>query len=205
MPLMSTRFSDNFPPSRGRTHEVTGAGAYAFAAIMAGALNAQGPVVWLAQSWTAEQINPIGLLPYCDPHKLLMVRAPSAVDMLAASEEALRSGAVPLVVAEITEPLTLTAGRRLQLAAKEGRATGLMIVPGGMGSNAAQTRWQADPRLAAASLGATRGDSTCWRWSLIKNKSGTLAGWDLYWNDKANRLSVAAATGERAISAPLSI
>jgi len=62
-----------------------------------------------------------------------------------------------------------------------------------MGSNAAETRWQAaplfDPEEAA--------DSTLMRWLLIKNKSGTLEAWDVRWNHAARRLDVVSPTGQR--------
>ncbi|WP_178390791.1 hypothetical protein [Rhodovulum sulfidophilum] len=61
------------------------------------------------------------------------------------TEEARRSGTVPLVVTELTKPLGLTPGRRLQLAARDGNATALSIIAEGAGSNAAETRWGNPP------------------------------------------------------------
>ena len=130
-----------------------------------------------------EGINPMGLQRYCDPHRVLIGKCNDAADVLAATEEALRSGVVSLVIAELTQPLSLTAGRRLQLAAEAGAATGLMIVRDGMGSNATQTRWQVSPVFSPD-------DSTQMRWSLNKNKSGTKMNWDIRWDEKARRVSV---------------
>ena len=101
--------------------------------------------LWFVERWVREGINPMGLQRYCDPHRVLIGKCNDAADVLAATEEALRSGVVSLVIAELTQPLSLTAGRRLQLAAEAGAATGLMIVRDGMGSNATQTRWQVSP------------------------------------------------------------
>ncbi|MDA5093817.1 hypothetical protein O2N63_06920 [Aliiroseovarius sp. KMU-50] len=215
---MSTRFADLFPPRRGRTHEVTGAGAHAFAALLAGRL--KGDVVWLIEAWRSDTLNPLGIFPFCDPSKLLMVHAPSPTDLLAAMEEALRSGSVALVVAEVSEALSLKAGRRLQLAAEAGRVTGLVIIPEGKGSNAAQTRWRAEPLPPAqTTLSDHRPGPPRWRWSLVKNKAGATPAWDVMWTlsgkedrhdeyadihtGKTGHLSVVAASGERAVSAPL--
>jgi protein ImuA len=125
----------------------------------------------------------MGLIPYCDPHHILIGKCPTPTDVLAATEEALRSGVVPYVIAEISKPLTLKAGRRLQLAADQGRATGIMIIPQGMGSNAAQTRWDARPKFSAP-------NDALMQWSLVKNKSGTVASWDVRWNEETHHISV---------------
>lgn len=189
---MTASLFDIFPPRKGRMHEVCGPGATGFAAVLAA--QGRGPVLWVAESWRRETLNPLGLADFTDPARLLMARAGDATEVLAVTEEALRDGAVPLVVAEIGAPLSLTAGRRLQLAAKAGRATGLCLIPDGMGSNAAETRWHAAPVCPPVS---TAPDSTPMRWQLIKNKSGTLGSWDVRWNRKAHRLHVVSPAGKR--------
>lgn len=183
---MSDLFSSVFPLKRGRVHEAHGPAATAFAAIACGmaARAARAPVLWLSGPWGCEGLNPLGLLPYCDPAALLMARAPDQAELLGVMEEALRSGAVALVVAETHRPLSLTVGRRLQLAAEAGRVTGLCLVPEGMGSNAAQTRWHCAAQLAETA------DSTLWRWSLNKNKMGTTANWDLRWDETSHRIAL---------------
>lgn len=177
-----------FPPRKGRVHEATGPAAWGFAA--AHAAQVTGPVLWIRESWLAEGLNPQGFATYADPARLLLAHAPGQTDALAVAEEALRDGAVPLVVVEITQPLSLKAGRRLQLAARAGRATGLCLIPQGMGSNAAETRWQCAPAFDES-------DSTLMRWELIKNKSGTLGVWDVRWDAAARRLDVVSPAGQR--------
>ncbi|MFG6081420.1 ImuA family protein [Paracoccus litorisediminis] len=107
-------------------------------------------------------------------------------DTLAVAEEALKDGAIVLVVMEITRPLNLREGRRLQLAAKAGNATGLCLIPEGMGSNAAETRWRCSPVFDPED----GGDSTLMRWEIIKNKKGTLGAWHVRWNAATHRLDV---------------
>lgn len=185
---MSTDLFSSFPLRKRRTHECCGAGATAFAAVCCGM--ADGQVIWASEGWRSERINPLGLGAFCDPSRLLLVSSKDQNELLAVAEEALRSGAVPLVVMELGKPLTLTAGRRLQLAASAGAATGLSLIPEGMGSNATETRWRCEPLAGVA-------DSTLWRWSLIKNKSGTLAAWDVRWDETTRRVTVVSETGER--------
>jgi protein ImuA len=58
-----------------------------------------------------------------------------------------------------------------------------MIIPQGMGSNAAQTRWDVRPKFSEQT-------DTLMQWSLLKNKSGTVASWDILWNDETHHISV---------------
>lgn len=192
---MPANLFDSFPLRPARVHEVCGPGASSFAAILAA--QGAGPVLWVRPGWSAEMLTPQGLSPFFDPSRLLIAEAPSPTDALAVTEEALRDGAVPLVVTEITKPLDLRQGRRLQLAAKSGGSTGLCLIPEGMGSNAAETRWRAAPRLASEE----EADSTALRWEIIKNKSGTLGTWDVLWTDTAHRLHVVSPVAERPGSA----
>jgi protein ImuA len=179
--MMLVRFSDVFPLKSSRYHEVTGAGAYSFASVCCG--YTAGKAIWFVEGWMHEVVNPLGLQTHCDPHQVLIGKCSNPTDVLAASEEALRSGVVSLVIAELTKPLSLTAGRRLQLAAEAGGSSGLMIVRDGMGSNATQTRWHVSPVYSS-------NDSTQMRWSLIKNKYGTCMDWEVRWDEAARRIFV---------------
>ncbi len=146
--------------------------------------------IWFVEDWMHESVNPLGLQVHCDPHQVLVGKCRNATDVLAATEEALRSGVVSLVIAELTQSLSLTAGRRLQLAAEAGGSTGLMIVRDGMGSNATQTRWQVSPIYHV-------NDSTRMRWSLIKNKSGTCMDWGISWDEAARCIFVVSQLAQR--------
>ncbi len=187
---MVSAFDQSFPLRPARTHEACGPGAMAFAAI-AGARVAR-PILWIRESWRNEALTPVGLTGFFDPDRLLVAQAQSQIDALAVAEEALRDGAVALVVIELSQPIGLTPGRRLQLAAKAGRSTGLCLIPEGMGSNAAETRWHCAPLYDER-----QADSTLMRWKLIKNKSGTLGAWDVCWSHTTHRLDVVSPVGER--------
>ena len=186
---MSTDAFHHFPLRSSRVHEVCGPGSIAFAALAARKLP---PVLWVREAWLPEALNPLGLAPFLDPAGLLIAQAKNQADSLAVAEEALKDGAVAFVVVEITRPLDLREGRRLQLAAKAGQTTGLCLIPEGMGSNAAETRWRCAPVFDA-----TASDSTLMRWELIKNKSGTLGVWHVRWDAASHRLDVVSPVAER--------
>lgn len=179
-----------FPLRSARVHEVFGPSAPAFAAISCA--RTQGTVLWIREAWRSDVINPLGLLQFFDPARLLTALTKDQTDTLAIAEEGLKDGSLALVVIELTHPLNLREGRRLQLAAAEGRATGLCLIPEGMGSNAAETRWQATPLCDP-----TGGDSTLMRWEIKKNKSGTFGVWDVRWDAEARHLHVVCPVGKR--------
>ncbi|MGR3722395.1 ImuA family protein [Abyssibius alkaniclasticus] len=193
---MSADLFSHFPLRKGRTHESCGPGATGFALALAGqgADQGSGAVMWVRPGWDGSALNPVGFGAYLDPQRLLLARPKTHAETLAVAEEALRSGAVPLVVVELNAAIDLTSGRRLQLAAEAGKSTGLCLIPEAMGSNAAETRWHCAP-LFDADAGAA--DSTLQRWALIKNKSGTIAAWDVRWNAETRRVIVVSEAGKR--------
>lgn len=189
-----------FPPRPARVHEVCGPQAAAFAAV-AGAMveDAVGGgadhILWIRENWHSQIIDPSVLAGYLDPARLLLARTPDQTETLAVAEDALRDGAARLVIMELTAPLGLTAGRRLQLAAQAGHSTGLCLIPEGMGSPAAETRWRCSA-LPDPERDTEPGDSTLQKWELIKNKSGTLGEWHVRWGRSARRLDVVSPAGE---------
>lgn len=157
----------------GRVHEATGLGRRVFACGLVAELG--GAVLWVQQGKQAEMIYPPGATRFFDPARLVMVRPTEHLPVLQVMEEALRSGAAPLVVGELDEAPDLTASRRLQLAAGTGGGRGLCLVPEGkLCSNAAETRWRCAPMPGG---GAARQN-----WEIVKNKKGRLGQWDVAWD-----------------------
>ncbi|MFD1160178.1 ImuA family protein [Roseovarius aestuarii] len=189
---MTDRVFPYFPLREGRAHEVCGAGSLVFACAVGASVN--GPVLWVNESWVSHRINPDGLREFFDPGRVLMAQAKDQAEVLATAEEALRSGAVALVVMELTKPLGLTAGRRLQLAAEAGKTLALSILPEGMGSNTAETRWQCVPVYDVD-------DSTLQRWEIIKNKSRTYGAWHVRWDAASRRVIMVSPARQRPGSA----
>ena len=180
------------PLAPARVHEVCGPSAVGFV-LMQGA-GRQGPVIWGSVAHMREWVMPPAAARILSPERLMAFRAGSQAELLWATEEALRAGVAGLVVAVVEKSLSLTAGRRLQLAAEAGRTTGVLIIPEDGGSNAAETRWHCAPVWDTQ-------DSTRQCWSLIKNKKGTIGDWTVCWDEKARAVRVVAATGQRPVVA----
>lgn len=184
--------------TKGRMHEAYGAAAPVFACVLAH--HCRGPVIWVREGWRLEQLNPVGLAGFLNPAELILCQTKDQLEALAVAEDALRSGAVAMVVIELSKAVGLTEGRRLQLAARDGRATGLALIGAeAMGSNAAETRWQCQPVFDAEE---TPQDSTLQQWDLKKNKSGTLGSWHVRWDAASRRICVVSPAGHRPGAAP---
>ncbi len=111
----------------------------------------EGPVLWIRQSWRGTHLHAEGIAPYFNPGRLLLVDAQREEDLLWCMEEALRTGAAPLVVADIAVPLPLTPVRRLHLAAETGATMAtepplaLLLTPGEGGCQGVESRWSMHP------------------------------------------------------------
>lgn len=189
MKILSDRLAGAQDPlalAPARVHEAGGAGRTTFALFQM--LRHPGPLLWILPRHQTSRPMPRGLPPGV-AERLHMIEAQGETDLLWAAEEALRSPASGLVIAEPEKPLSLTAGRRLQLAAEAGRTTGLLLIHEGQGSNAAETRWKCDPLAGPA-------DSTRHRWGLIKNKMGTNRFWTVQWNGATAACHMVSEAGE---------
>ena len=164
-----------------RVHEAGGRGRRAFALFQAACH--PGPLVWILPAHVPEFPMLRGFPPEVG-ERLHLLRPSSETDLLWCIEEALRAAPVGLVIAEPEKPLSLTAGRRLQLAAEAGRTTGLMLIREGAGSNATETRWECMPIAGPSS------DSTLHHLALKKNKQGTLTSWTLNWHGTSAALDL---------------
>jgi protein ImuA len=135
-------------------HEVFGdAAATGFAASLLGrlaALKSDAPVLWCQQG---HDLYGHGLLPFgLDPRRLILVHGRTDTDILWAMEEGLATSGLAGVVG-VLHKMPPIAGRRLQLAAEEHGAFGLLLRP-------------LDPFAAprpAAELAATSMALTRWR------------------------------------------
>jgi protein ImuA len=165
----------------GRAHEVAGPARRVFAAMAAGRLS--GPVLWILAGRSPGTLDPEGLAAFFAPSRLVVARARRALDGLWAAEEALRSGAAPLVVLEPAEPPGLTPVRRLSLAAEAGGAPlCLLLLAEGGAAPAVETRWRIDPAPGWAggwAAGAGRGGGPArWRLALLRDKAGPPGLWE---------------------------
>lgn len=147
---------------RGRVHEFCGTARKRLAGIAASHMT--GPILWIHAGWEEDGLYPPGFRNLFDPSRLVFVTASEMDHLLWTMEEALRSGAAPLVICELSEPPGLTAVRRLHLAAEAGSVResaplGLLLTPGNGGAPGVETRWSLDP---AHGLGGSE------RWKLAR-------------------------------------
>jgi protein ImuA len=105
-------------------------------------------ILWCERPWALDAgalYGPALLQFGIDPARMILVRPRRDADALWAMEEGLRCGRVAAVIGEITN-MSLTASRRLQLAAEETGVTALMLRPktDKPSPSAAVTRWRLD-------------------------------------------------------------
>lgn len=187
----SLRLAPGIALTLGRAHELCGPARRSLAAWIAGKVQQQAsaPVLWIHPGWARDRLNPEGLRALADPGRFLFVAPPRAEDLLWCAEEALRSGAVSLVVADLPGPPGLTPVRRLHLAAgggpddsghpgldshphpRQGRPLCLLLCPGDGGAPGIESRWHLAP--------AHRATARRWRLELRRARATPPRGWDL--------------------------
>ncbi len=179
---------------RGRVHEFCGPARVNLAAMIL--RESQGPAIWISPAWQPERIYTAGLLGYCDPARLIYARARRPEDLLWSAEEALRSGAAPLVIAELSELPGLTPVRRLHLAAEAGAEVarhrgripplGLLLTPAMGGAQGVESRWH----LAATSSRTTLVDThEAWVMTRLRARMAPPAAWSVR-RDMTGKISV---------------
>ena len=169
---------------RARVHELCGPARVNLAAMI---LNVSaGPVIWISPGWQAGRLYVAGLVAYADPARLIEVRARRPEDLLWAAEEALRSGAAPIVIAELPEYPGLTPVRRLHLAAQTGAEMarhrgrlpplGLLLTPAMGGAQGVESRWHLAPRPSGTSLITLH---EAWALSRLRARMAPPASWSV--------------------------
>jgi len=157
-------------------------------------------VLWAVTAFDlyAPGLEQVGL----GPEKLLYAQGRKDVEVLAMAEDALRDGSLACVIAEV-KAADMTATRRLQLAASDGRTPMLLLrrhrsrerCPLSMPSSA-MTRWRigclSSERLPCPGVGRPR-----WRVELVRQRNGDPFSLELEACDAKGRLALPAAIADR--------
>ena len=212
VPALDARFPDG-GLALGALHEVMGGGSGAAdgasAALFAAGIAARtrGQVLWCVtrQDLFAPALAAAGL----GPDRVVYVEAGDDRTVLACCEEGLRhGGGVGAVVGEVVR-LSMTASRRLQLAAEASGAIGIAIrrvprrraggtaeVGGFIDPTVAVTRWRVTARpsapLPVMGIGRPR-----WRLELVRCRGGEAACFDVEACDAQGRLGIPADLADR--------
>jgi len=139
------------------------------------------------------------------PEKLLYGQGRKDIELLAMAEDALRAGSLACVIAEV-KSADMTATRRLQLAASDGKTPMLLYrrhrarerCPLSTPSSA-MTRWRigcrASERLPWPGVGRAR-----WQVELVRQRNGDPFSLELEACDATGRLALPAAAADRTVA-----
>jgi protein ImuA len=201
----------------GALHEVAGGGpdiehGAAAALLIAGILGRlSGRVLWVLErpDLFAPALDAVGL----HPDRVIYAEAGKAKAVLLTMEEGLRHAGLAGVVGELSGRLTLTASRRLQLAAEQSGVTcfalrrsrshddALLAEP-----TAAVTRWRVavlpPPPLLAHSPTAPGLARPRWQLNLVRCRGGEPASWIVEAPDATGHLGVPADLADRPVATP---
>ncbi len=136
----------------GRLHEACGNARRTLALRLAARIGVtpQRPLFWIAPAWSPDRLNGDGMARFLSPAAVIFVHAVRAEDILWTAEEVLRAGAAPMMVADLPGLPSLTAVRRMHLAAETGAEAGrvlplgLILTEGAGGAPGVESRWRMD-------------------------------------------------------------
>ena len=187
----------------GGNDAVEGAAAMLFAAGIAA--RTRGQVLWCLTrpDLFAPALAQAGLA----PGRVIYVEAGDEKSLLLCFEEGLRHGGLGAVVAEVAR-LSMTASRRLQLAAEAGGTLGIALrrLPRGRSADvfalpsAAVTRWRVSLRpsvpLPVPGIGRAR-----WLLQLVRCRAGEAADFDVEASDAEGRIALSSGLADRSPAA----
>ncbi|MEX2642878.1 MAG: hypothetical protein WD270_05465 [Acetobacterales bacterium] len=190
----------------GRLHDIhsggdTDAAAAGFLTMLLARLVRQTgrPVLWCQPRRCVAPLYGPGLALFgLDPAQLILARPGGDAEGFWAVEEGLRCGRLAAVVGEPKGGVQPLVARRLQLAAREGGVTALLLLspraaPAAPPATARRvTAAQADgPALPFADAFSSRFARPCWQVELIRARGGRPGSWLVEWNHETGDLALA--------------
>jgi protein ImuA len=168
--------------------------AFAFALARLGeAVDPRPIVITASKAWLNERGRPFAQGIGVAGGRLLLVATAKESQALWALEEALKSGAVAGGLG-IAEDVGFVTTRRLDFAAKAGRAAAVLLRPRPVEDlSAAHLRWRISPLASATDpLDARSPGAVRWRADLVRRRDGPPMAWNVEQDDETHRLRLAA-------------
>ena len=185
--------------------------ANAFALGLASRATRDRPLVWVFQSLASQETGGLhgsGLHEWgLQPETVLIVRVRDVTALLAAGEEALKSGAVGAVLMSgwgEAKAMSLTASRRLALAARAGGSTAFIVRAAASAiPSAAETRWCVRAALSTG-LEAGAPGRPAFAAALTRSRQGAApAEWTLEWDRETGAFCEPSPVSGRLVSVPV--
>lgn len=185
--------------------------ANAFALGLASRATRDRPLLWAFQKLASQEAGDLhgsGLHEWgLRPETVVIVRVRDATSLLAAGEEALKSGAVGAVLMSgwgEAKAMTLTASRRLALAARSGGSTAFVVRAAAAAvPSAAETRWSVRAAQSTALEAGAPGRPTFVA-ALTRSRQGVApTEWTLEWDRETRAFCEPAPLSGRLVSVPV--
>jgi protein ImuA len=128
-------------------------------------------------------------------HRFVTVTLKRPMDALWVAEEALKSGALAMVITDADARATsLTATRRLSLAAQAGKSAGLVVfTTPNSGATSSHTRWMVSAsRSQPPPYDAHAPGRPTWNLELVRARSGKPGAWIVEWQNAPHRFNLVA-------------
>lgn len=152
-----------------------------FISALASRLAAEGICLWIG---TARRLFPPALKHFgIAPDRVVFIDVRRQQDALWTIEEALKCGALSMVIGEVRD-LSFTDSRRLQLAVERSRISAFIhrSLPRSENTVACTTRWKISPISCEAADGLPGVVHPRWNAELLKVRNGRPGAWQLEWS-----------------------
>ena len=156
------------------------------AGLLSPLMRSSGTTLWISSSRT---LFPPALKSFgMQPDRLIFIDIKKDRDVMWATEEALKCGALTAVVGEMKE-ISFTASRRLQLAVEQSQVTGFILRGNSrnhVNTTACVSRWKITPLPSVPVSNGIEEDLPGigfpqWRVALLRIRNGRPGVWDIRW------------------------
>jgi hypothetical protein len=179
-------------------HEIYGPAAVALTSMITSFTT--GKIIWIRSKSQQKQLNPHGIFYINDNLNNYINIFSEPKYLLWTLEQAARSNASSVVIAELPRSPNFVSSRRLQLIARE-QGTLVIALPN---NDRNITPSAAETRLRATSIPKSIREAPRFHIDLFKNKNGTNFNWEMEWHDPKDRFRMVSQYSNRSNCASLS-